>query len=237
MIKIAIIEDDREQAALLESHIKRCAEENRLAVTVEIYYNVITFLEKYTADFHIVYMDIMMPMMNGMDAARILREKDDKVMLIFVTTMRQYAIQGYEVAASDFIVKPVSYPEFKLKFTKALSRLKIEEPKSVLIKTEAGFVKLLPSEIAYVEVKGHHCVYHTKTGEYRQYQTMKSVEESLSGEAFERCNNYLLVNLAWVKRVEGLSAFVGDEELQISHPRRKSFSDAFRSYLESVKHD
>ena len=102
MIDIAIVEDNREQAAALESHIKTYAADHKLSVSVSIFYEPITFLEKYSP-FHIVYMDIMMPMLNGMDAARLLREKDEKVILIFVTTMRQYAIQGYEVAASDFI--------------------------------------------------------------------------------------------------------------------------------------
>ena len=116
MIGIAIVEDNREQAASLETYIKTYAAEHRLAVSVSVFHDPITFLEKYSK-FHIVYMDIMMPMLNGMDAAKLLREKDEKVVLIFVTTMRQYAIQGYEVSATDFIVKPVTYPEFALKFT------------------------------------------------------------------------------------------------------------------------
>ena len=94
MIKIAIVEDDAEQASNLEENIKRYAGEENLAVSVSIFYNVVNFLEKYTGEYDIVYMDIIMPMMNGMDAAHILREKDEKVILIFVTTMRQYAIQG-----------------------------------------------------------------------------------------------------------------------------------------------
>ena len=237
MIRIAIIEDDKEQAAALESHIKRYSEEHKTAIEVSVFYNVISFLEKYSADRDIIFMDIMMPMMNGMDASRLLREKDDQVMLIFVTSMRQYAIQGYEVSASDFIVKPVSYPEFSLKFTRALSKLPDKETSDILIKTETGFVKLSPGQIDYVEVRGHHCVYHSAMGEYRQYQTMKSAETALEGQGFARCNNFLLVNLGRVTRIENLTAYVGDEELQISHPRRKAFTEAFREYSESKKYD
>lgn len=235
MIKIAIIEDDKEQAAALESHIKTYAAEHKLAVSVTVFYDAITFLEKYSA-FHIVYMDIMMPMLNGMDAAKLLREKDETVVLIFVTTMRQYAIQGYEVSASDFIVKPVSYPEFALKFTKVLSRLDADRPADLLIRTENSFVRLSPNDIRYVEVKGHHCVYHTGGGEYRQYQTMKSAETALQGQNFVRCNNFLLVNLAHVERIDGMTAYVGGDALQISHPRRKAFSEAFLRFMEASKY-
>lgn len=94
--------------------------------------------------------------------------------------MRQYAIQGYDVDAADFIVKPVNYPEFALKFTRLLG--KVERPEAVspdvFIKTENSFVRLAPSDIFYVEVKGHYCVYHTASGEYRRYQTLKNAEAS-----------------------------------------------------------
>lgn len=236
MIDIAIVEDNREQAAALEGHIKAYAADHKLSVSVSIFYEPITFLEKYSP-FHIVYMDIMMPLLNGMDAAKLLREKDEKVILIFVTTMRQYAIQGYEVAASDFIVKPISYPEFALKFTKVLTRLEYVMPPDVLVRTDTSFVRLSPRDIRYVEVKGHHCVYHTASGEYRQYQTMKSAESALSGQDFVRCNNFLLVNLAHVDRIDGMNVIVGGEPLQISHPKRKAFTDAFVRFMETRRYE
>ena len=237
MIDIAIVEDNREQAAALEGHIKAYAADHKLSVSVSIFYEPITFLEKYSP-FHIVYMDIMMPLLNGMDAAKLLREKDEKVILIFVTTMRQYAIQGYEVAASDFIVKPISYPEFALKFTKVLTRLDHVMPPDVLIRTDTSFVRLSPRDICYVEVKGHHCVYHTASGEeYRQYQTMKNAESALAGQDFVRCNNFLLVNLAHVDRIDGMNVIVGGETLQISHPKRKAFTDAFVRFMETQRYE
>lgn len=236
MIDIAIVEDNREQAVALEGHIKAYAADHKLSVSVSIFYEPITFLEKYSP-FHIVYMDIMMPLLNGMDAAKLLREKDEKVILIFVTTMRQYAIQGYEVAASDFIVKPISYPEFALKFTKVLTRLEYVMPPDVLVRTDTSFVRLSPRDIRYVEVKGHHCVYHTASGEYRQYQTMKSAESALSGQDFVRCNNFLLVNLAHVDRIDGMNVIVGGEPLQISHPKRKAFTDAFVRFMETRRYE
>lgn len=237
MIRIAIVDDDKEQAALLESHIRRYDAAHKTGITMAVYYNVVTFLEKYQAEFDIIFMDIMMPMMNGMDASRLLREKDDKVMLIFVTSMRQYAIQGYDVGASDFIVKPVAYQEFTLKFTRALSKLPKSASEDLVLRAETGYVRLSPSQILYVEVRGHHCVYHTRSGEYPQYQTMKTAEEQLGGKNFARCNNYLLVNLSYVDRIENLTVWVGGEPLQISHPRKKVFTDAFAQFARSRQYD
>ena len=237
MIRIAIVEDEKEQADHLESCIRRYSEEHGTGTQVTVYSNVITFLEQYKASFDIVYMDIMMPMMNGMDASHLLREKDDKVMLIFVTSMRQYAVKGYDVAASDFIVKPFSYPEFSLKFTRALSKLPQSKNDDIILRTDGGFVRLSADRIRYVEVRGHHCVYHTDSNTYQQYQTMKAVEDALPKEFFARCNNYLLVNLAFVEKIDGLTARVAGEELPISHPRKKSFTDAFAQYAGSRRYD
>lgn len=236
MINIAIVEDDKEQAAELEAALRQYSGEFKTPLQISVFYNAVVFLEKYTAEYDIIYMDIMMPMLNGMDASRMLREKDDQVMLIFVTSMQQFAIQGYEVGASDFIVKPVNYPEFKLKFTRVLGRLPQKENEDILVKTETGFVRLPPAQIAYVEVRGHHCVYHTALGEYRQYQTMKSVEAQLERHGFVKCNNFLLVNLAHVRKIEGMSVFVDSEELQMSHPRRKEFSQRFAEFSGSRKY-
>ena len=236
MIDIAIVEDNREQAAALESHIKTYAADHKLSVSVSIFYEPITFLEKYsptpTRRLH-----TQRPMPNGLTATRLLRGKDEKALLIFFTTMRQYAIQGYEVAASDFIVKPVAYPEFALKFTKVLARLEHVMPPDVLIRTDTSFVRLSPRDVRYVEVKGHHCVYHTASGEYRQYQTMKSAESALAGQGFVRCNSFLLVNLTHVDRIDGMNVIVGGEPLQISHPKRKAFTDAFVRFMETKRYE
>ena len=172
----------------------------------------------------------LLSVLNGMDAAHLLREKDNKVMLIFVTSMRQYALQGYDVAAADFIVKPVPYAEFTLKFTRALAKL----PQT---KAEDLLLRLTADRIRYVEVRGHHCAYHTDTSTYQQYQTMKAVEDALPKDRFARCNNFLLVNLAFVEKIEDLTVWVAGEALPISHPRKKPFFDAFARFAGSKQHD
>lgn len=232
MVNIAIVEDDKLHASQLEDALKRYSEEFRTPLKTAVYYNAMSFLGKYTAEYDIIFMDILMPMMNGMDAARVLREKDEKVMVIFVTNMQQYAIQGYEVGAFDFILKPICYPEFKLKFTRALGKLMPQKKAaSVLIKSESGVVRLTPEQIIYVEVQQHHCIYHTTQGDYKQYQTMKSVETQLADYGFARCNNYLLVNLAYIRKIEGMNVYVKDEVLQISYPRKKQFSEKFSEFM------
>ena len=237
MIRIAIAEDDPQCFAQLEQFISDYGRETGRAFQVTHYGDGEDLVERYKPGFDLILMDVEMPFMDGMTAAGYIREKDPEVVIVFVTNLAQYAIQGYEVAASDFIVKPVAYPEFALKFTKVLARLEHVMPPDVLIRTDTSFVRLSPRDIRYVEVKGHHCVYHTTSGEYRQYQTMKSAESALIEQGFVRCNSFLLVNLAHVDRIDGMNVIVGGQPLQISHPKRKAFTDAFVRFMETQRYE
>ena len=238
VLKIAIVEDENASAELLEQNIRQYSAEFQIPVEIHLFTNASAFLDQYSAQYGMIFMDIMMPMLNGMDAAHALREKDSAVLLIFVTSMQQYAIQGYEVGATDFIVKPVKYPQFKLKFTRFLSKIQFSPSRKstdVLLKTESGYVRLLPRQISYVEVRAHHCIYHTDLGEFRIYQTMKSVAQQLEPCGFAKCNNYLLVNLTRITKISGMEVVVGKETLPISHPRKNEFIARFVEFTESKK--
>ena len=78
-----------------------------------------------------ILLDIEMPNLNGMDAARIIRDKDENVVLMFITNMAQYAIHGYSVGALDFVMKPITYYTFSLKMTRALKRVQTRMPKYI----------------------------------------------------------------------------------------------------------
>lgn len=134
----------------------------------------------------------------------------------------------------DYIVKPVGYHEFALKFAKAMDRLEARggTGREMLVPTETGLMKLRLRDIIYVEVKNHHCIFHTNKGNYRQYQSLKYVEERLPSDKFVKCNNYCLVNLAYVEAIRGSVAVVSGEELEISRPRKKEFGRRVSEYYE-----
>ena len=103
-------------------------------------------------NFDIVFMDIELPDGNGMDLVRQMRETDKTTLVIFVTNLAQCAIEGYKVRAFDFIVKPISYYNFKLSFSNALDALEINKDIEIWIKNKEGEVRLLASRIIYIEV-------------------------------------------------------------------------------------
>ena len=232
MIHVAIVDDEEEQLETTKALLQRYEQEHDTAIRITTFNNAVSFLDPYKADYDIVILDVKMPYLNGIDAARKLREMDEQVILFFLTTMEQYAIRGYEVAAMDYLIKPINYFDFALRFARAVKKLNKGNDKSIILKTETGVVRVFPSQIYYVEVSGHYCLYHTAVGNYRQYYSIKKLEQELSGEGFALCNSYLLVNLAFTERVENMSVFVHGEELPISHPKKKQFLSAFSDYGE-----
>lgn len=230
MIKIAIVEDEEAQRTALKNYLEKYGEEHGYSFTIKTFSNAISFLDNYPADYAAVFMDIRMPYMNGMDAAHRLRELDKSVIIVFVTSLMQYAINGYEVNALDYIVKPITYGDFALKMARLVKRLPENGETRLIIPTSSGKVKLNPSEILWLESVGHHVVYHTAEGNYTRYSSLTAAEKELRGLGFFRCSSCYVVNLVYVKGVKGYTVTVGGDELQISQPRKKAFMLAWEEF-------
>ena len=104
VIRVAIVEDDREARESLRACLGWIAEKDRQQFRVSEFPSGTAFLGNYEPDYDLVFMDIEMPGMDGMETARALRKMDASVLLIFVTNMAQYAIAGYEVDADGNII-------------------------------------------------------------------------------------------------------------------------------------
>ena len=133
MLKIAVVEDEPAASKEIAGFLARFASEKKIELSTAAYDNPVMFLEKYRGEYDAVFMDIMMPMMNGMECAKQLRTMDENVLLCFVTSMAQYAIHGYEVGAFDFILKPVRYAEFAMKLEQIQRALTKRTEATVLI--------------------------------------------------------------------------------------------------------
>lgn len=228
---IAIVEDEAEEAEVLRSYFTRYSQEHGGTFTVTHFESAEAFLNRYRPVYDLVLMDICLPKLNGMDAAAVLRGLDQSVPLIFVTSMAQFAVRGYEVDAFDFVVKPVAYANFALKLQRALGKLDSRRNGEVLVTLSDHMIRLSASQIKYIEISGHRMVYHTTDGEVNAYGNLKEVEAALDAAMFARCNSCYLVNLNYVQAIQGHTATVAGEELQISRPRRKAFIQALNNYL------
>ena len=169
MIKIAVVEDEIEMTNQLLKYVKQFFNENDLDYSVATYNNAIKLLDNYDFSFDLILMDINMPLLDGMSASKKLREIDSEVTLIFITSLAQYAINGYEVNAFDFVLKPISYYNFALKLTRAIDKLSIEDAKTLVINNKNSIKKIKVRNIYYIEVNEHKLIFHTIEGNFTTY--------------------------------------------------------------------
>lgn len=234
MLRIAVVEDDKTYAAQLKEYLKRYEEQTKKRLSVTVFPDGEDIVTGYSADFDIILMDVEMTFMNGMTAAEKIREKDSEVIIIFITNMPQYAIQGYKVDALDYVLKPISYFAFSQKIDRAVNRLKKKEKRWLTIPQKGGRMRINISRLCYVEVRDHDMIYHCTDGEYVSKGTMKDAEEALEGEPFFRCNRCYLVNLEYVENFQGSDVTVDRDVIQVSRSRKKAFLDALNDYMNEV---
>lgn len=231
MLRLAIVEDDLDDSNKLKKMIGKYEKENKQHFEMRIFNNPITFLTNYQANYDLIFMDVQMPYMDGMTAAAKLREIDSDTTLIFITNMVKMATKGYEVAAFDFIVKPVNYELFALKMDRVMEKFSRKNDEKIIVSSDGTKVVLLLNGIYYIEVFDHQLVYHTDKGEYKTYGTMKKLARQLDNKGFHQCNKCYLVNLRYVQSVVKNSVTVNGIKLQISHPRKKAFMEALNNYI------
>lgn len=231
MISIAVIEDENVIRQDIIKYLKMYMEENDYSYQVKDFPSAESFFFSQVNSYDIILMDINLPGLNGYEAAKQLREKNNSSVIVFVTSLAQYAIKGYEVNALDFMIKPINYYSFSLKMRRAVNEIKrnIEETVVIKSKTQVNIIKI--RDIYYVEVSSHTVIYHTKTGNYLTTGTMKKIEENLIPYHFALCNQCYLVNLRYVVSVEGMKVQVENDELSISRPKRKDFMHSLNEYI------
>lgn len=234
MIRIALVDDDNVYLDQLQSYLKRFGKEEGVQYIVEEFHNGLNFVEEYDGNIDVIFLDIEMPLMDGMEAARKIRRKDNLVGIVFVTNMAQYAIKGYEVNAIDFIVKPVEYYVFADKLKKAIQLSKLNEEKSIVIETDDTVEKIILSQILYIEKDKNYLVYHTVDARYRVRGTMKMAEDALEQEGFSKCINGCLVNMRHITTLGKDTVCLGQVTLPVSRQRKKAFKEDFMKYLGGV---
>jgi DNA-binding LytR/AlgR family response regulator len=232
MIKIALVDDQQEELDNLCAHFRSLQKTVREELEIHTFSSGAAFLAAYDSSFDLVCLDIDLgETADGMAVARELRRRDKHVILLFITNMAQMAVQGYEVRALDFVVKPVNYYSFAIKLQSAIQIAARRKTKRLVVTTANGLERFSTDELYYAETNGHYLCYHTTRGEFRQKGSMKDLQEKLESLPFRLCSQSYLVNLNHVSAVNRDDVQVGGVWLKMSRPKKKAFLSALTNYL------
>lgn len=234
MWNIAIIEDEEAMSNQLVSYFAKFGKDYNESFSFAIFNNAETFLKNYKKEYSVVLMDINLPGMNGMECVKKLREIDGTVLVVFVTNLSQFAVDGYEVKAFDFVVKPISYYNFSLKLKRALSHLSSLNNYELIISTKDKKYFININQLIYIEIRNHTIIYHLVNEEIKGSGTLKSLYTNLKKHHFAFCNQCYLVNLAFVKGIDDGFLLINNEKIRIASSRKKSFMQELTAYIGEI---
>ncbi|MEL6945934.1 MAG: LytTR family DNA-binding domain-containing protein, partial [Bacteroidota bacterium] len=176
---------------------------------------VIKFLQHNTVD--LIFLDINMPKLTGLDMMRTLQNPP---MVIFTTAYREYAVEGFELAAIDYLVKPFSLPRFLQAINRAVEKktinISVESTNFFFIKADGKNIKVHYDDIIYIEAMSEYIRIHTHTQKITTLQSLRNMESKLPAEKFLRVHRSYLVSLDKIEATEGNQILIGDAKIPVS---------------------
>lgn len=235
MFRIAVVEDQEETRDRMQQFIRQYAAEQGIEAEVTAFCDGAQLVQEYRGGYDIIFLDVEMPELDGFSTAERIRAVDQETVLVFVTNMAQYAIRGYAVDAMDYVLKPVTYEQLCIRLSRAIQRVQRRRGGQIVLQLAGGGMQVLnTSEIYYLETRSRMLYYHTAKGEFAVRASLASAEKQLAEYHFARCNQCYLVNLEFVKAVDGDFVQVGEDRLEISRRQKAAFLTAVASYLGGV---
>lgn len=194
----AICEDDIAQSEILLTYLKDIFRDLELEYEILKYSSGEELLNNYPDKVDILFLDIQMGKLTGMDTARRIRKFDKNVEIIFTTAIADYIHDGYEVRAYRYLLKPLNYENI-LKHTKSCVDELMGKRDTLVVKDRLQTAIIQTSDILYVEVLRKEITIYTEDDKQIFKTSMKSIEENLIKKKFFRCHKSYLINLKKVK--------------------------------------
>ncbi|MCI8567197.1 MAG: response regulator transcription factor [Lachnospiraceae bacterium] len=234
MIHIAIVEDEAVERDRIKEYAQRFAQERQLPVQIRTFSDGVGIVSPYEAVYDVIFLDIQMKILDGLKTAEAIRAKDEEVILVFITNMVQYALKGYAVNASNFILKPVTYFAFVQEMRQILKKLAQKKSRSVPLKVEDGMIRLALHDLYYAEMTNRKVLLHTRGGAYTVTGTLLKLEELLDDDRFFRCHSGFLVNMQYLHKIQGTSVLLnpGNVEVPLSRHKKKELETRLIQYLQ-----
>ncbi len=244
-MKIAICDDEKP----IRDYIEKCVREVDPDALVSQYSDASDMVSA-SFDADILFLDIQMPGVDGMKAARILRTMGNKTILVFVTAVEEYVFQAFDVGAVQYIIKPFDRNKLIETIKRAIElvgeRRSIEDAlsetkdgadnESFLIKSGGVNRKIILADISYAEVLEHRIILHMKDREQIEYYGKMSDLEKVAGDDFFRVHRAYLINLSCVKSYDAKTVTVKGKEIPVARGKYQELVKAYLSYYTRKEH-
>jgi DNA-binding LytR/AlgR family response regulator len=213
MLKIAICDDEKEQQQILERLIT--SEQLSEPYELDKFDSGEDLVSVYEAGqrFSIILLDMKMKELDGIQTAEIIRKYEENCIIIIITSIIEYAVNGYSVEAYDFILKPVDEKKFSKVFKSAVKIIQEEKNKIYVIQMRDKITALRLPDIVYLESDKRKVIIHCKKGKYSDNENISNAEKKLSTDGFVRISRYYLVNMQHIEKIAANSIMMSTGDL------------------------
>lgn len=252
-MKAAIIEDNAIHADLLGKYLLEWSKDKQILLEINKYKSAENFLFEWEPGlgFDVLFIDIQMEDMNGMEMAKSVRKKDSSINIVFTTGITGYIEEGYEVEALHYLIKPVNKKKLHTCMDKVFKRK--NNINYILVHSKDETIKILTSQINYIEARGHNCVIEVIANEacnrqkYLKQTELKTelieVPESISeletlvmAYSFIKCHRSYLCNIQNIHQIGKTEiTFDTGSHIPVSRRLHKDVNQAFIKYFSKIK--
>lgn len=231
MISIAVCDDAKIIVDNMETLLKKYSAEIGEEIRVSKFYLGDSLLDQYKSNYDIIFLDIKMPGLTGIQTAERIRKKDDKVTIIFLTSLIDNAIEGYKVQAANYIIKPLGYKRLKIELDNWQLKIRDKNEQYITIHNDSGNYKVLLKSIRYIETYNRNLLVHAGKENIICYRKLKDMESELAKYGFARCHSSFLLNMLYVEKIEktDIQLFTG-ERIPVSKTKKKVFMENIAEY-------
>ena len=201
---VGICDDLEEERLTLARMVRAYAQKRGKAVNLRLFSSGMELLDAVmgSGSVQILFLDIFMPRLSGIEVARQLRRTGVNTSIIFATTSLDHGLDSFEVQAADYLVKPFQQEDVDQALDWCLEHLP-EEMRPLCIYAEGEEREILLASICYIEVLGHQSHIHTTRQEFVTRRGLDALESDLACPDFLRCHRSFLVNMNHIQRIEG----------------------------------
>jgi DNA-binding LytR/AlgR family response regulator len=214
-----IVDDEPLARDILEKYIRDCPMLD-LRASCNSAFEALEVLDK--GGIQLVFLDINMPKLSGISMIRTLEDPPE---IIFTTAYPEYAVEGFELDATDYLVKPFSFERFMKSVNKASKRYEMqlkqtsntstEDTSFLTIKADGKIYRLQMTEIVLLEALGDYVKIHTGSGIITTHDTLKNLERSLQGDQFMRVHRSYIIALDKIRFLEGNRLRIGEQDIPL----------------------
>lgn len=235
MLRIAICDDQPSERELLSRFLRAYFAAHPYEYILTEYARGETLVDDYEdglVSFDLIFLDIYMDSMLGMEAARGVRRFAPRVPIVFLTTTPDYALESYDVCAYSYLIKPLDGDKAAALLARFLREEFDGRQKTLLLREGGKGRRIVYREIEYIESRRNVLLVHLDNGEeHRVYAKLSDVERELEGHGFLRCHQSYIVNMDRVRTVEDDFLMLSGARIPIRQRGAKTIRAAYFEYL------